>query len=84
MKVNIEGNLYLESDDKCFVIKEYTGKEDNKGKALFKTFGYFPTVEQAMKKLVQMKIKQSNALTLIELVREIEGINQYIQSKLNA
>ncbi|MEC1157123.1 MazG nucleotide pyrophosphohydrolase domain-containing protein [Cytobacillus horneckiae] len=42
MKVQIEDNLYLELDDKCFVIKEYTGKEDNKGKALFKNIRIFP------------------------------------------
>jgi len=83
MKVQIEDNLYLESDERSFVIKEYTGKQDDKGKDLFKTYGYFPTIQQAVKKLVQMKIKQTNAVTLLELVADIERIEQYIESKLS-
>lgn len=82
MKVHIEENLYLESDERCFVIKEYTGKQDAKGKELFKPCGYFPTIQLAVQKLVQMKIKQSNAVTLFELVSDVERIEEYIKSKL--
>lgn len=82
MKVQIEGSLYLESDDKQFIILEYTGKFDDKGKEQHKSHGYFSTVEGAAKHLLKMKIKQSTATTLAELVQDVQEIKQDIRSKL--
>lgn len=84
MKVHIEENLYLESDERCFVIKDYSGKKDVNGKDLYKTHGYYSTIQQAIKKLVQMKIKQTTAQTLSELVTDVKRIELYIESKLTA
>lgn len=83
MKVHIEGNLFLESDERQFIIKEYTGKMDDKGKELFKAHGYYPTISLAMKSFVSMKIKQSTASTLSELIEDVKRIDLYIKSKLN-
>lgn len=83
MKVHIEGNLFLESDERQFIIKEYSGKIDTTGKELFKALGYYPTVQQALKSFVNMKVKQSTASTLSELVQDVKSINLYIDSKLS-
>ncbi|AGN33765.1 hypothetical protein PANG_00046 [Paenibacillus phage PG1] len=68
MKVCIENNLYLESDERQFVLKEYTGKQSvgKNGEVtdLFKTIGYYTDIRAAINKLVQMKIMESNAQTL--------------------
>jgi len=48
VKVQIEDNLYLESDEYQFIIKEYTGKTDGTGRELYKTHGYFPTLKSAL------------------------------------
>jgi hypothetical protein len=82
MNVQIEENLFLESDERNFVIREYTGKQDKKGNDLFKTHGFYSTVQQALNGLVQMKVKQSTAVTLSELVLDIESIKEYINSKV--
>ncbi|GED73108.1 hypothetical protein BRE01_68100 [Brevibacillus reuszeri] len=49
MKVEIEDNLYLESDGMQFIIKEYTGKKDTLGRDLYKVHGYFSGVDHAVK-----------------------------------
>ncbi|UED70760.1 hypothetical protein [Brevibacillus sp. HD3.3A] len=82
MKVQIEGNLYLESDDMQFIIKEYNGKKDATGRELYKTHGYFPSVQSAVKHLVKMKVMQSTAQTLSELHQDALRIEQYVESQL--
>jgi len=82
MKVQIEGQLYLESDERQFVLKQYNGKTDDKGKELFQSKGYFSSIEGAIKHLVKMKLMDSTSSTLSELLREIENIKAYIESKI--
>jgi hypothetical protein len=83
MKVEIEQNLYLESDDMQLIIKEYNGKKDANGRELYKSHGYFPTVQSAVKHLVKMKVMRSTAQTLSELCQDVLRIEQYIESKLS-
>ncbi|MFM1655565.1 hypothetical protein ACI7RC_26230 [Brevibacillus sp. B_LB10_24] len=82
MKVQIEENLFLESDGLQFIVKEYTGKQDNLGRELYKVHGYFSSVRSVLKHLLKMKIMQSTAQTLSELCQDILRIEQYIESKL--
>lgn len=85
MKVQIEGNLYLESDSQQFILKEYTGKQsikDGVATDLFKTHGYFSNIESALNKFTKMKIMESTATTLSELLAEVKGIRSYIKSKV--
>ncbi|WP_078392048.1 hypothetical protein [Shouchella patagoniensis] len=85
MKVQIEGNLYLESDETQFYLKEYTGKKDKKTNAdLYKSHGYFGKPEQAIQKLLNIKIAKSKAETLGELVKDIEDARQFIKEKLTS
>jgi hypothetical protein len=82
MKVQIENNLFLESDERQFILKEYTGRQDKDGKDIFKIHGFFGTVQQALKAFTRMKIKQSTAETLSELVLDVNRIEEYISSKI--
>lgn len=84
MKVCIEDNLYIESDGMQFILKEYNGKKDKLGNDLFKTHGYFPTVASALNHVVKMKVMNSDASTLSELLTEVKGIREYIESKVTA
>lgn len=82
MKVQIEENLFLESDERNFFIKELTGKQDKNGNDISKTHGYYSTVQQALNGLLQLKVKQSTAVTLSELISEVKSIEGYIRSKI--
>jgi hypothetical protein len=83
MKVQIEGNLYLESDEMQFTLKEYTDKLDKNGKEVFKVLGYYGTIQQAAKAFVRMKIKQTTAVRLGELINDVNRIERNIESKLS-
>lgn len=65
-----------------FIIKEYNGKKDATGRELYKTHGYFPSVQSAVKHLVKMKVMQSTAQTLSELHQDALRIEQYVESQL--
>lgn len=86
MKVNIEGNVFLESDGNQFIIKKYTGKvyTDKNGKETeaYDTLGYFNQLKHALGHLVRMKIMESTANTLQELIEEIKQIELFIESKV--
>jgi hypothetical protein len=84
MKIHVEGNLYIESDERQFILKNYTGKKDAKDNELFKAIGYFGTLNQVAKKLIDMKIKESTATTLKELVADLERIEAEVNALIRA
>mgnify|MGYP001488279732 CR=1 FL=1 len=86
MKVHIEGNLYLESDQYQYLLKEYSGKtytnEKGEEREGFRVLGYYGTIEQAIRSLVEKKIKQSAATNLKELLEEVKIIKAEISEKI--
>jgi len=86
MKVHIENNLYLESDPYQYLLKEYSGKTytNKKGEEIegYSTLGHFGTINQAIKYLMEMKIKESTAKNLTELLREVQQIKKDINKKI--
>lgn len=90
MKVKIDDNLYLESDEHQYILKKYTGTYStrNKGKddehqvENFRVLGYFRTVSQAVNKLISNEIKTSTASNLKELREDIQAIKKWVESKL--
>lgn len=83
MKVHIEGNVFLESDEFQFIIKEYTGSKDKNGNPTYKTHGYFTSLQSAIKALVTMKIKESTAKELETLIEEVRKIYEMIEEKIS-
>lgn len=89
MKVHIENGFYIESDEREFVLKEYTGaiskpaKGETEGKPVFKTHGYFPSVQGAVQKFLKLKINSSEATTLRELIADVESIREFIRSRID-
>jgi hypothetical protein len=85
MKVQIEGNLYLESDGLEFTIKKYGNPyTNNKGELIepSTTSGHFSNVHSAIKYLVKMKIMESTATDLKGLLESVEGIREYIEERV--
>lgn len=84
MKIHIEGKTYLESDENQYILKRYSGNCDKKtGNETFRSLGYFGTINQAIKSLVNMEIKQSTATSLRELLTEVKSIKSLIDEKIN-
>lgn len=83
MKIQIEENLYLESDARQYMFKRYSGKFDKTGNETYSVVGYYPNVNLAINSLVEMKIKESNATTLKELQKDVADIKTYVKEKIN-
>ncbi|SDX04843.1 hypothetical protein [Paenibacillus sp. PDC88] len=83
MKVQVENNFYIESDSFQFILKEYTGNMTKEGVPTFKTHGYFPNVSGALEKFLTLKIKESTATSLRELIAEVKGIREYIREQVD-
>lgn len=79
---DVKGKLFIESDEYQYLLREYNGKTDATGRELYKSLGYFPTIESALNKLVTMKLKQSTSQDLREVIREVAEIKEYIHSKV--
>lgn len=82
MKVQLEENLYIESDAYQFIIREYTTRNDGNGPGKTIVHGYFSKLEHAVKHLITMKVKKSTATTLGELRKDMARIEEYIRSKI--
>lgn len=89
MKVHIEEGFYIESDDREFTLKEYTGaiskpaKGETEGKPVYKTHGHFPNIQSAAKKYLNIKIGSSQATNLRELIANVESIREFIRSRID-
>lgn len=82
MKVHIEGNLYLESDELQFMIKEYSTirSGENAGKEIGNTIGYYTSLSSVIKALMRMKLHDSTATNLRELLDDWENIKEWAES----
>ena len=87
MKIKLDGNVYLESDDQQFLLKEYTGKTytNKKGEEVetYRNLGYYGTIQQAIKGIVRKKLLESDATTLQEIKSDVNKLEKYIEQKIN-
>jgi hypothetical protein len=83
MKVHIQDSIYLESDDRQFVLKQYTGKKDKKDNELFKALGYFGNLRTVISFLIRMDLMQSTITELHELLPEIKRLEDKYDRLLN-
>lgn len=83
MRIHVEGNIYITSDKHNFIVEEETMKQDGSGKGKTVVHGYFSSLSSVAKFLVKMKVKQSTATTLQELVRDMKRIEEQINTTLN-
>jgi predicted Rossmann-fold nucleotide-binding protein len=79
MKIHIKDSLYVESDERQFIIKEYNGKQDKQSNDIYKVHGYFGSMVQVVKHLIKMEVMKSEAKNLSELVADINRIEKQIE-----
>ena len=80
MKIQIEDKLFIESDERQFVIKKYSGNFDKNDNETFKVLGYFSSLKQATKHLIKMYCMESTVTSFQELFGELERIENKIDS----
>ncbi len=80
MKVKIDERFSIESDPYNFILKEVKRAKGGKGQERTVIHGYYGSVADALNKVVKLKIKESTATTIQELVTDVRRIEEYIRS----
>jgi hypothetical protein len=75
-----KGTLYVEADERQYMLNEYNGKQDKDGRDIYKTHGFYPSVESALQKVLKLRISRSTSTTLHELLAEVESIREEIRT----
>lgn len=75
----LKGKIFIESDSMQYQVVLYrTTKEGNEWAD---KQGYYQTLTQAVKAVIRMKVHESTATTLSELVTDIRRIEEFVKSK---
>jgi len=82
-EITVDGKkreIYLESDDLQYTLKEYytVEKGENAGKEASQLIGYYPSILSSLKKVLTIKIKESKATDVRELIEDIYRIEQQL------
>lgn len=88
MRIHVERKLYIVSDTNQYILREYTGrfvkkKDSDEEEEVYKVHGYYTSIEQALRKVMQLKIHESTAETLGDLLQEVKGYKEYLSSLVN-
>lgn len=87
MKIQIQDKLYVETDERQFILKEYTGNfsTDKNGNRYetYKVHGYFTRLEHLYNKVLHLKIHKSNAKSFQELIDEVTSFKEFLNERLN-
>lgn len=83
LKIQVAENTYIGSDSLQYIIKKYTGATDKEGKEISTSLGYFTTLNATLKYLTQMKLKESEATNIKELLIDLKRIEQEIDDLLH-
>ncbi len=78
MKVHVEGNIYIESDERQFIVREYTGTRDKEGREIQKDPRYFTSFNGCLKYLLNKELRDSTVSDLKELKNELRRIEEVL------
>lgn len=85
VKIEIEKDLFLESDERQFILRKY-GKEsvNDKGEITrsYTPLGHYGSVEGALRGYLKRATRQSNATSFKELVEDVKRVEAKIDSIL--
>lgn len=80
-----KGQLYLESDSMQFILREYwigTNK-DGEPKESSKTLGYYPSIASVLTHAFKMRIMESQANDLAELVKDYQELSAWFRDQFD-
>lgn len=80
MKVVVDGKqkIFIESDSMQYILRKY--EEDKEGELKARSLGYFRGLPGALKFVLNMKIKESTANEIKELIKELQRIEKEIEA----
>ncbi|ETK29807.1 DUF5405 family protein [Paenibacillus larvae] len=84
MKVHIEDDLYITSDERQFCLSQLRKSMDKEGneKEYFVHLGFYSSLGGLINDFIKRKIKETPSTTLCELLQEVRNIEAYVKSKV--
>ena len=70
----VEKSIYVIRDEFQFILIKYSGKFDKIGNETYKTLAYCSSIQGLAEKVYMLKIKESTAATMQELVDDHKQI----------
>lgn len=82
MRVHIENDLYLSADGRQYTLERRTVTQsgDNAGESKYNGIGYYASLQGVINAIVKLKITDSTATTLKELLASVEGIRAEVET----
>lgn len=89
--IMIDEKYYIDADDKNYILQEKSIVKDEKsknyGKETFKILGYFGKLDNVLKYLIDLNIKEyvskNRTNTLEQLIKKINSIEKSMEKKFN-
>lgn len=83
-RIHIENDIYIQNDNEGSTITRRSISQSGKseGAEVYTPLGYYINIQSATKALIKMKIAESSATTLGEMVEDIKRIEAFIEQKL--
>ena len=82
MKIKIDENLYLESDENQLMLKKYSGKLDTQGRETYRVIGYYGNIEHATKSILDRIVLDSDATSFEALRKEVKEKWEEVKRKM--
>ena len=85
MRVHVEDDIYISSDAHGYVLerKRISASGKSKGQEVYQPIGYYPTIQSCIQHgLLKLKIDESTATTLKELLQSVKDIETEIKAKI--
>lgn len=80
MKIHVEGNIFLCSDEYQFILREYMSSVDKRtGERKSKVIGYYTSINGVINKIIKLKLVETKIEELHELKGEITRIRVWAQ-----
>ena len=82
MRVHVENDLYISADGRQYVVERrgVTQSGENAGNEYFTSLGYYSSLQGAVNGIVKLKISESTATTLKELISKLDEIHHDIKT----
>lgn len=77
-EIHIQDKIFFAVDERSVVIKEYTGKQDEKKGALYNVLGNYQTLQGATKKILRLNIARSQTENLNQLLDSLNNLDNKI------
>ena len=82
MKLQITKEYRIASDSRQWMIQKYTGLDKKTGEQVWQSIAYYSETEKLVKGLIERAIRDSDARTLADALRDIEKVSHALSKAL--